>query len=271
MHGEHAGSVRESRASGSVREGEPELRAQSRGGLWTGQPSSTSVSLRGGARLRDGVRGLDRRAQTASSDARFGVFSGSLPCGKVRPDAHEVDRVHGTERAEDGGRGLILWAPGEVWVQSRPRFAFSIPRRSRAFRVIARALVLAFMAQVLPATAFADLSVPIRIPIAEWRKAMRPAPVVGVVLDAPASHARRSVGSGLHVHRSPEKQTASCVLGVEWGRADHPTTNHLGRRGEVAWTLGERRRADSDGGVPSGATKSGPRSEGEEVPSPGPS
>lgn len=34
-------------------------------------------------------------------------------------------------------------------------------------------MVLLFLVQVLPATAFADLSVPIRIPIAEWRKAMR--------------------------------------------------------------------------------------------------
>lgn len=63
--------------------------------------------------------------------------------------------------------------PGEVWAQSRPHFASSFPRRGRAFRVIARVLVWAFLAQILPATAFADLSVPLRIPIAEWRKVIR--------------------------------------------------------------------------------------------------
>ena len=60
-----------------------------------------------------------------------------------------------------------------VWPDARPRFVSSIPRRDTLFRGVANALVWAFLAQVLPATAFADLSVPIRIPIAEWRKAIR--------------------------------------------------------------------------------------------------
>jgi len=46
-------------------------------------------------------------------------------------------------------------------------------RRGLGLQVAARVLLLAFLAQILPATAFADLSVPIRIPIAEWRAAMR--------------------------------------------------------------------------------------------------
>jgi hypothetical protein len=70
---------------------------------------------------------------------------------------------------------LSLWGHGAsgAWPDARPRFVSSIPRRGRVFRTVAHALVWAFLAQVLPATAFADLSVPIRIPAAEWRKAMR--------------------------------------------------------------------------------------------------
>jgi len=50
-----------------------------------------------------GVRGSARSARPlrmcmsiASFDARFGVFSGSFACSKVRPDGHEADRVDGT-------------------------------------------------------------------------------------------------------------------------------------------------------------------------------
>ncbi len=46
-------------------------------------------------------------------------------------------------------------------------------RRTVAFRLVAGALVGAFLFDVLPATAFADLSVPTVIPIAEWRAAIR--------------------------------------------------------------------------------------------------
>jgi len=92
-----------------------------------------------------------------------------------------------------------------------PRLFTSAPlrRRGRVFRLIARVLVAAFLAQVLPATAFADLSVPIRIPIAEWRKAMRKEMAVEVVCvmrlkpgevptprRAPERRGRRSVVAG---------------------------------------------------------------------------
>ena len=60
-----------------------------------------------------------------------------------------------------------------VWPAARPRFVPSIPRRGRFFRGAAHLVVWAFLAQVLPATAFADLSVPLRIPIVEWRAAIR--------------------------------------------------------------------------------------------------
>ncbi len=55
----------------------------------------------------------------------------------------------------------------------RPFASAALYRRGSMFRLAARLVLTAFIARVFPAMAFADLSVPFRIPIAEWRKAIR--------------------------------------------------------------------------------------------------